>query len=161
MRLSPAELPAVEEKRQGVSKRVLVVDDERCIADTLAAILRNAGYVAAVAYDGESALQTCESLKPDLVISDVVMPGIDGIEMAIRIRQGYPDCKILLFSGVAGSADLLEDARQRGYDFELIGKPIHPAELLAKVTARANPPREPSAASKKGIRQLRPQRKTG
>jgi CheY-like chemotaxis protein len=144
-----------------VSKRVLVVDDERCIADTLAAILRNAGYEAAVAYDGESALQRCQSVQPHLVITDVVMPGMNGIDMAMRIRQRFPDCKILLFSGVAGSADLLEDARRQGYDFEMLGKPIHPADLLAQVTARAPFPASVPATSDKPAPRLRRERKAG
>jgi CheY-like chemotaxis protein len=116
-------------------KRILVVDDEQCIADTLSAILRNVGYEATAVYDGHSALAECESAPPDLVISDVMMPGGNGIEMAIEIRRRYPECKILLFSGVAASADLLEAARLRGYDFELLAKPVHPKDLLAKLVA--------------------------
>lgn len=122
--------------RQGkrmMLKRMLVVDDERSIADTLAAILRNAGYEVTAAYDGLSALSRCESFHPDLVITDVVMPGMTGIEMAILIKQRYPACKVLLFSGQATTADLLEKARQSGYDFELLAKPIHPTDLLAKL----------------------------
>lgn len=116
-------------------KRIFVVDDERCIADTLAAILRNTGYEALALYDGRSALDECEFTTPDLVISDVMMPGTNGIEMAIEIKQRHPACKILLFSGVAASADLLEAARLRGYDFDLLAKPVHPKELLAKLVA--------------------------
>ena len=63
--------------------RVLVVDDEPSITDTLVAILRTAGYDAAPSYDAETALSLCESLRPDLLITDVVMPGMNGIEMAI------------------------------------------------------------------------------
>ena len=114
-------------------KRVLVVDDEPCIADTLTAIFRNAGYETVTSYDGRSALSQCESFHPHLVITDVVMPGMNGIEMAILVRQRHPACKILLFSGQAATANLLEEARRSGYDFELLAKPVHPAELLAKV----------------------------
>ncbi len=114
-------------------KRVLVVDDEARIADTLTAIFRNAGYEAVAAYDGSSALAHCEFFHPDLVVTDVVMPGMTGVEMAIQMRQQYPACKILLFSGQAATANLLEEARRSGYDFELLTKPVHPAELLAKL----------------------------
>lgn len=114
-------------------KHVLVVDDEQCIADTLAAILNHAGYRAAAAYDAQIALAMCETSPPDLVISDVVMPGMNGIEMAIQIRQRFPTCQILLFSGMAATADLLEEARSQGYHFELLAKPVHPADLLEKV----------------------------
>ncbi len=114
-------------------KRILVVDDEHCIADTLTAILRNFGYDATARYDAQSALEECDSRAPDLVISDVIMPGLNGIDMAIRIRQKFTDCKILLFSGVAGSFDLLAETRLTGHDFELLTKPVQPAELLRKV----------------------------
>jgi CheY-like chemotaxis protein len=116
-----------------VKKRVLVVDDERCIADTLAAIFRNAGYDADVAYDGPGALSRCDSFAPDLVITDVVMPAMNGIALAVRVQQRYPACRILLFSGQAATADLLEEARQSGHNFEFLSKQIHPSELLAKV----------------------------
>ena len=114
-------------------KHVLVVDDEQCIADTLAAILNHAGYKATAAYDAQVALSMCDACPPDLVISDVVMPGMNGIEMAIQIKQRFPACQILLFSGMAATADLLEEARRRGYHFELLAKPVHPADLLEKV----------------------------
>lgn len=114
-------------------KRILVVDDERCIADTLAAILRNFGYDASACYDAQSALRECASRTPDLIISDVMMPGLNGIDMAIRVRQTHDTCKILLFSGLGNSFDLLEETRLQGYDFDLLTKPVHPAELLRKV----------------------------
>jgi CheY-like chemotaxis protein len=72
-------------------------------------------------------------VHPDLVISDVVMPDMDGIEAAIQIRRFLPSCKILLFSGQAVTADLLENARARGHDFEILAKPVHPQDLLAKL----------------------------
>ncbi len=116
-------------------KRVLVVDDEPCIADSLSAILRHCGYQASAVYDAASALVLCQSCPPDLVISDVAMPRMNGIQMAIYIRQHYPNCKILLFSGTATTTDLLEDARRQGYSFELLAKPVHPSDLLAKLAA--------------------------
>ena len=115
------------------SKRVLVVDDERVIADTLGTILGKSGYEATVAYDAPSALKQCEAVKPELVITDVIMPGMDGVEMAMLIRERHPACKILLISGQASTTNLLEKARSRGYDFELLPKPIHPTDLLAKL----------------------------
>src|SRR5512146_751988 len=119
----------------GRSKRVLVVDDERVIADTLGTILRESGYEAIVSYSAEDGLRQCEAGNPELVLADVVMPGMNGIEMAVHIRERYPSCKIVLISGPASVSDLLDDARQRGYDFELISKPIHPEDLLFKLAA--------------------------
>ena len=112
---------------------ILVVDDEQRIADTLTLILRSQGYNVQVAYDGASGLEIYRTMVPDLVISDVVMPRMNGVDMAIAIRKEFPNARILLFSGQAVSADMLDEARGRGYDFELLAKPVHPNELLKKV----------------------------
>ena len=79
------------------------------------------------------ALAAARSESPDLVISDVAMPGISGIELAIQMRAQYPNCKILLFSGQASTSDLLEGARAQGYDFRLLQKPVFPPELLFEI----------------------------
>jgi CheY-like chemotaxis protein len=113
--------------------KVLVVDDERVIADTLAIILNQHGYDAAAVYTGTSAVEHARASSPDLVISDVIMPDMNGIEAAIQIRKFLPTCKILLFSGQAATADLLENARAQGHEFEILAKPVHPQDLLAKL----------------------------
>lgn len=113
--------------------KVLVVDDEHVIADTLAKILDLNGYDASAVYTGTAAVESARALRPDLIISDVIMPDMDGIEAAINIRGFLPNCKILLFSGQAATADLLENARARGHEFEILGKPVHPSDLLAKL----------------------------
>ncbi len=112
---------------------VLVVDDEQVIADTLAKILDLNGYDASAVYTGTAAVESARSLRPDLIISDVIMPDMNGIEAAISIRSFLPTCKILLFSGQAATADLLEDARAHGHEFEILAKPVHPSDLLAKL----------------------------
>jgi len=61
------------------------------------------------------------------------MPDMNGIDAAIQIRGFLPGCKILLFSGQAATADLLENARQRGHEFEILAKPVHPQDLLEKL----------------------------
>ncbi len=119
----------------GKKPRVLVVDDEQVIADTLAKILDLNGYDASAVYTGTAAVESARSLKPDLVISDVIMPDMNGIEAAISIRGFLPACKILLFSGQAATADLLENARAQGHEFEILAKPVHPSDLLAKLKA--------------------------
>ena len=113
--------------------KVLVVDDEQVIADTLAKILDINGYDASAVYSGAAAVESARDLRPDLIISDVIMQDMDGIEAAIHIRDFLPSCKILLFSGQAATADLLENARAQGHDFEILAKPVHPSELLAKL----------------------------
>ncbi len=113
--------------------KVLVVDDERVIADTLAIILNQSGFDASAVYTGTAAVERARSVRPDLIISDVIMPDMNGIEAAINIRKFLPECKILLFSGQAATADLLEAARSQGHEFEILAKPVHPQDLLAKL----------------------------
>ena len=113
---------------------VLVVDDERVIADTLSVILSRSGFSVMTAYDGESALELTRVVTPDLLLSDVMMgPGMDGTELAIAIVTSYPECKVLLFSGHAATRDLLDKAREAGHAFTLLTKPLHPADLLARI----------------------------
>jgi len=110
--------------------RVLVVDDQRLIADTLAEILRNEGFEVVAAYDGWAALQAAPRFYPHWILSDVLMPRMNGVELAITIRQNFPEIAILLFSGQAGISEILQDGKRRGYEFELIAKPIHPLKLI-------------------------------
>lgn len=121
--------PSEAAEHQGFYRKVLIVDDERIIADTLAAILTESGFETATAYDGLEAVQKAK-WKPDLLLSDVVMPNMNGIDAAILIRTLIPTCKVLLFSGQAATAGMLADARIRGHRFEILEKPIHPNELL-------------------------------
>ncbi|MGC1300697.1 MAG: response regulator [Alloacidobacterium sp.] len=113
---------------------VLVVDDETVIADTLVAILSQNRISAMTAYNGKSALEIARIVPPDLLLSDVVMPDMSGIDLAIAIRQAIPDCKVLLFSGQAATVDLLSSARDAGHDFTALEKPIHPTDLLARIS---------------------------
>ncbi|HKF49710.1 MAG TPA: response regulator [Terracidiphilus sp.] len=113
--------------------KVLVADDERVIADTLAMILNQSGFDAHAVYSGEKALELAPTLQPDMLITDVVMLDLNGIDAAIRIRALLPSIKILLFSGQASTADLLEKAHAQGYDFEILAKPVHPQDLLSKL----------------------------
>jgi CheY-like chemotaxis protein len=115
------------------SARVFIVDDEHVIASTLAAILRMHGYSATFFTSPGEALAAARWRAPDLLISDVAMPGISGIDLAVQMRAQYPTCKILLFSGQAATFDLLEDARAQGHDFDLLLKPVPPSELLIEV----------------------------
>ena len=113
--------------------RVLVADDEPVIADTLAMILNQSGFEARAVYSGERALELAVTFAPEMLISDVIMGGLNGIDAAIRIQALLPGIKILLFSGQAATADLLEKARARGYEFEILAKPVHPQDLLKKL----------------------------
>lgn len=111
---------------------VLVVDDEPLVANTLALILKRAGYNALCAYDGPTALEIATSQSPDLLISDVAMPVMNGVELALGIVSMTPECKVVLFSGHARSVDLVR-AYDAGHNFPLMSKPVHPSEMLAQV----------------------------
>lgn len=113
--------------------RVLVVDDERLLADTTAAILRRAGFNAKTAYDGFGALEMMASFHPDCLLTDVMMPGMNGVELAIAITKIHPGTKILLFSGQAGILEILEDSKAKGFEFPLLAKPVHPTKLIERL----------------------------
>lgn len=115
------------------SPRVFIVDDEWIIAETLATILNKAGFHAYPFHNSGQALVRALSSPPDILITDVMMPGMTGIELAIALTKEHPECRILLFSGQSGALDLLCDARRRGYDFELLEKPLHPLQLLMRL----------------------------
>jgi CheY-like chemotaxis protein len=113
---------------------VLVVDDERVVADTLAMILSNNGFNATAAYSGESAVAIARESSPQFLVCDIVlMDGMNGIQAAIQIRALCPDCRIILISGIAASGDLLDEAVAEGHEFEVLGKPFHPTELIGRL----------------------------
>lgn len=114
-------------------RRVLVVDDQRLIVDTLREILEGAGFEAIPAYDPWEALEAAARLQPDHLLTDVLMPRMNGVELAIAVRKMYPAVKILLFSGQAGISEILLEGQSRGYEFELIAKPIHPLKLVERL----------------------------
>ena len=117
-------------------RRVIVADDEEKIATTLAIILNQAGFEARAVFSGEQVVKLLDSFQPEMLITDVVMPGMTGIAVAIAVRSRLPNCKILLFSGQAATVDLLEQAKTHGHEFEIVAKPIHPSDLLAKLGVR-------------------------
>jgi len=113
--------------------KVLVADDEHVIADTLAMILNKNGFEAHAVYSGDKVLEMAPTLRPDMLVSDIHMPGVNGIEAAIRIRELLPDIKILLFSGHAAYAGYLEKIRAKGYEFDFLAKPVHPDDLISRL----------------------------
>jgi CheY-like chemotaxis protein len=113
---------------------VLVVDDEAVIADTLSLILIKSGFSTMTAYDGTTALELAKKARPKLLISDVVMPDMTGIELAIAVTKLDPNCKVLLFSGQAATVDLLAEARESGHNFTTLIKPVHPVDMLRRVS---------------------------
>ena len=115
--------------------RIMVIDDESVIAETVVEILNEEGFEATAVSSGDSAVEVAKTLQPDVVLSDVIMPGLNGIETGIRIREIVPDCKVILLSGQAATVDLLEQARQRGHHFQILAKPIRPEQLISVIRA--------------------------
>jgi len=113
--------------------RIFVVDDEQIIAVTLAAILNQAGFHAIAFHLPLEALKAAQTDQPDLLLTDVMMPKLSGIDLAIQVRELLPLCKVLLFSGVPDTADLLSKSAAQGHTFQVLAKPIHPTELINEV----------------------------
>jgi YesN/AraC family two-component response regulator len=128
----PSKLPQPETSTLPV---VLVVDDEPLIADTLVKILRKQNYAAHAAYNAEEALAIAKVIPPDYLITDILMPRMTGIDLAIAVKELTPDCKVLLFSGHVNIIHLEDDPRCAAYDFPMLSKPIHPDVLLANLAS--------------------------
>jgi DNA-binding response OmpR family regulator len=146
--VSMKEVPSTPHNAQDEPYRpvVLVVDDESMIADSLADILKRSGYTAVPAYDGEAALETALLMPPELLISDVVLPGMNGIELAITVKRIFPDCKVILSSGQSSTSRLLASADSAGHHFVFLNKPVHPKELLERVAESLKSRKQPVSA---------------
>jgi CheY-like chemotaxis protein len=121
--------------KKGKALRVLIVDDEKIIADSLAHILKDKGFAATAAYNGEQALELAATVAPDVLLSDVVMPGISGVELALRLIGLLPSCRIVLYSSIAVVTNLLKAPGATKYPFTLLAKPIHPDDLITHLVA--------------------------
>jgi DNA-binding NtrC family response regulator len=108
--------------------RVAVVDDEHIIADTLTEILNSRGFQAKALYSGEAAVEEVRDFRPQIVLSDVQMGGIDGVEAAIRIRRIHPECRIILFTASPVRHSIHAEIDRLGFEF--IERPLHPQEVL-------------------------------
>ena len=126
-------------------RRILVVDDETSIADTLALILSTRGYELRVAYSAEAAIEILSEWSPDLAIMDVMLPQMNGIDLAIVIKANYPGCRIILFSGQPDTSKLLDEALKKGHRFDILAKPIHPGFILDTVSDMFSTGQEPLA----------------
>ena len=114
---------------------IFVVDDEEDIAKMFAVVLQMNLFNAMPYFDPLQALDAAKETPPDYLLTDVVMPGMDGVELARAIKAIAPECKILIVSGREDSAKLIEKANQEGYDFALVLKPIHPRKMVELIRA--------------------------
>lgn len=121
-------------KTSAFKPRVLVIDDERVVADTLAEVLRLNGFAPVALYSGEEAIEFAGRFRPDIVLSDIRMHRVDGIEAAQMIRKLHPDCRVILFT----ASQVNEKMKQTidGLGFELLQRPLHPQRVLSRLRAR-------------------------
>ena len=115
---------------------VLIVDDEPLIAETLSTILAGHGLATLVAPDGPAALEIAQLIPPQLLLSDVGLPGMDGFSLALEITRRSPDCEVILFSGQYSTGDVVTSQHVQGHDFLTLIKPVHPVNMLARVFER-------------------------
>jgi DNA-binding NtrC family response regulator len=113
--------------------RVLIVDDEAVVADSLQLILSSRRYEVRTAYSAESAIEVLAEWRPDLAVIDVMLPKMNGIELAGIVSSNYPSCRILLISGHPGTAELLNEAKSHGISYDILAKPLHPTFILDTV----------------------------
>ena len=100
-----------------MKSKILVVDDVDTIARVYARFLERQGYEVRIAFNGEEAMEEWERFEPDLVISDIRMPKMSGFELANEIRKKNPDQKIVLMTGYADEAEVLEQQKSHGFPF--------------------------------------------
>ena len=123
----------------GGNSKVLIVDDEKNICESLAAIFTSRGFESKVALSAERAVEIIAEWQPDLAILDVGLPKMNGIDLAIALKNGHPTCRVLLFSGQPNTADLLAQAEADGHLFEIVAKPVHPTVMLDRAAHLLSP----------------------
>lgn len=116
-----------------MSQKILVVDDEQSIVTLLKYNLETAGYIVEVAYDGEEALQKLDAVQPDLVVLDVMLPKLDGIEVCKTIRSDKNLVPILMLTAKDDEFDRVLGLELGADDY--MTKPFSPREVVARVKA--------------------------
>jgi CheY-like chemotaxis protein len=119
---------------QKLTRKILIVDDETAIADTLSLIFQLRHYAVRVAYSAEAAIEIISEWCPDLAVLDVMLPSMNGIDLALVIKANYAQCHVILFSGHAHTGLLLEEAGRRGHQFEILAKPVQPELMLERAS---------------------------
>jgi DNA-binding NtrC family response regulator len=119
----------------GAPRCILIVDDEPAVTETLSVIFAIHGYEVRCAHSAESAIETIARWEPDLALLDVMLPCMNGIELAVVLKANHPSCHSVLFSGHSGTQTLMEEAAKRGNMFEFLAKPVHPLFMLDFVSS--------------------------
>jgi response regulator NasT len=115
---------------------LMVLDDDNAIRQTWTIIFRQHGYEVVPVDRGAAAIEATHLRAPDLLLADIHLPDMSGIEVARRVHQIAPACHILFISGDSGSSGALDEARAQGISFEVLPKPISPADLIRRIDER-------------------------
>ena len=134
--IDASKLKALLQSQDRLRPLALVVDDEHVITDTLTAILNGSGFAALSAYNAADALEIARLMPPQILITDLAMPGMDGLELAVQVTRAVPDCEVILFSGNASMCDVGARMQVLNCDFTTLIKPVHPAVMIACVRER-------------------------
>lgn len=115
--------------------RVLIVDDDQVIATTLAMILNASGFEAVEAFSGAQALELAANSAFDMLVTDVMMDPMNGVELAKAFCELYPEAHIFLISGTTEAAATILEDFDCEHSFPLLRKPIYPGDLIEKLRA--------------------------
>jgi DNA-binding response OmpR family regulator len=137
----------------GESVTVVVVDDERPLVELVSRYLRREGYEVHAAYDGHQALEVIARVTPDVIVLDLMLPGVDGLEIARRVRADS-DAYLVMLTARTEEVDRIVGLRLGADDY--VTKPFSPRELVARIQAMLRRPRRPapSSAGDDGVRRL-------
>lgn len=119
-----------------MTSRILIVDDDTALAEMIGIVLRTEGFDTAFCADGSEAVDAFRNSRPDLILLDVMLPGIDGIEVCRRVRaeSGVP---IIMLTARADTSDVVVGLEAGADDY--IVKPFNPKELVARIRTRLRP----------------------
>ena len=132
----------MKDERVHMTSRILVVDDDTALAEMIGIVLRTEGFETAFCPDGEKAVDIWRTERPDLVLLDLMLPGVDGIEICTRIRaeSGVP---IIMLTARTDTADVVKGLESGADDY--IVKPFNPKELVARIRTRLRPSAQTAA----------------
>jgi DNA-binding NtrC family response regulator len=116
--------------------RVYVVDDEMLIASALDAMLKDRGFDSTYFTDPRKVLESILPCPPHVLISDVMMPGLTGIDLAFEVWKICPDCRVFLMSALDSVEHMLPQRLPHGAKFQFFNKPFHPEQLLNALESR-------------------------
>ena len=122
-----------------MTARILVVDDDVALAEMISIVLRGEGYTPHQAFDGQEALTQIPDVKPDLILLDVMLPGLDGIEVCTRIRE-FSGVPIIMLTAKGDTTDVVKGLESGADDY--VVKPFNPKELVARIRTRLRPSSE-------------------